>query len=127
MSDTTDSSKDCGAGTTCAFTDTTIKAGGFDGVYAYAGPEVKPWEQPNEPAAPGPEFFATDTEKRYRDILQTEVIKDLLERIQKLEGQVESLQEDNLDLLGSLDALRDIVEETAKKPTGLFSLWSDNR
>lgn len=110
----------CGTGTACATDHTGIQMSNVGGVYAYAGPPVNdPFVWPN-----GPDLTGTDTitftpgdDVKMRATLQNEVIKDLLTRVQKLEEKVESLQEENLDLRGSLDALVDIMDDEDDAPS----------
>ena len=120
----------CGIGTTCAFTDTAMKTGSFDGTYVYAAPEVKPRGiLPDTPDGTGtkPQIYTTIPDQ-YRATLQDEMVKDLLERVQKLETEVASLREDNLDLLGSLAAISDIMEdEAAKGPRSIVDVLLGNR
>jgi len=116
----------CGTGTVCATDRTGIKMSAASSVYSYAAPDVYSPSDAEDPFR----RIAEDTfgKKRVSDdvemraTLEDEIVKDLLTRVQKLEEKVESLQEENLDLRGSLDALVDIMDEEDDAPN---LTWDD--
>lgn len=103
----------CGTDTTCCHDNTTLKASSSSGTYAYAAPDVQP-----DGTAPRtwPWIDNTDDTITFpfdpRKVLQEELLQDLPERVQKLEKTVKNLQQENLDLRASLDALVDIMDDT---------------
>jgi len=102
----------CGTGTTCCHETTTLKAGSLDGVYAYAGPLGVFPDGPVPYAWPNVESGTTTITFDAHTILKEELLRDLLERVQKLEKKIEKLRQQNLDFQGSLDALVDIMDDT---------------
>ncbi len=137
MTDTTDSSKDCtcggcGTGTACANDPITLNTNKYvkPGVYLYASlgpddrlPEISTTTPDTITWPPG-----TPDDVQMRAMLQDEIIKDLLERVQKLEQDIKALREDNLELLGSLTAISDILEdEAAKGPRSIVDVLLGNR
>ncbi|KKM77557.1 hypothetical protein LCGC14_1368760 [marine sediment metagenome] len=117
----------CGTGTTCIADYTGIKLNAQGSVYAYAAPGVLP-DGTGGPTWPWPPTETTDTtvtpdDKKLRSTLQDEIIKDLLERVQRLETIAEKLKEQNLDLRGSLDALVDIMDKDEPEQQSIS--WDD--
>ncbi len=83
----------CGTGTTCVYTNTPLKNDAQYTVIAYATPDIlgEPtgalWVQPAE-TTPNDTFTFS-----VRDTLNEELLRDLLERVQKLEKENSILKE----------------------------------
>jgi len=85
----------CGTGTTCAYTDTTLKSDMQTAVYVYATPDILD-------QTPGRARWPDETSDSFffnpRDTLNEELLKDLLERVQKLEKSIDKLRKENAKL-----------------------------
>ena len=92
----------CLTGTPCCNSTSPIKTDALYGTYVYAAPDT----QPSQTAEPSPFIFTSDTPNT---VLLEELVKDLLDRVQKLEAQYQQLAgELAAKLLADVDSVIDI-------------------
>jgi len=102
----------CGTGTCCGSA-SYISTGITAGVYTYAAPDVDPGQTHY------PWIDSTDiSSENLRAVLYEEMLRDLLQRVQKLESTAAQQQQDILELRGSLDALTDIMDSQGEEDAG---------